>query len=128
MKLRIKGNALRVRLTQGEIRTFAATGQVEERTEFPGGTALIYRVMRSDKIDDISVRYNGNLIEFQVPEALAGRWCATDLVTLRAAPALAAGSVEVVLEKDFACLVPREGEDERDHFPHPQAGAGQGRC
>jgi hypothetical protein len=128
MKLRIKGNALRVRLTQGEIGTFAATGQVEERTEFPGGAALIYRVRRSDESHDISVRYEGNLIEFRVPAVLAGRWCATDLVTLRAAPALATGSVEVVLEKDFACLVPREGEDERDHFPHPEAGTGHGRC
>jgi len=128
MKLRIKGNALRVRLTQGEIRTFAATGQVEERTEFPGGAALIYRVRRSDENDDVSVRYEGNLIEFRVPAELAGRWCGTDLVTVRAAPALASGSVEVVLEKDFACLVPREGEDESDHFPHPEAGAGHGRC
>ena len=128
MKLRIKGNALRARLTQGEIRAFAATGQVEERTEFPGGTALIYRVRRVEQINDISVRYDGNLIEFQIPAALAERWCTTDLVTLQAAPALPSGSVQVVLEKDFACLVPREGEDERDHFPHPQAGAGHERC
>ena len=74
------------------------------------------------------MRYDGNLIEFQIPVVLAERWCTTDLVTLQAAPALPSGSVQVVLEKDFACLVPREGEDERDHFPHPQAGAGHERC
>jgi hypothetical protein len=28
----------------------------------------------------------------------------------------------ILVEKDFACLAPREGEDESDMFPHPQAG------
>jgi hypothetical protein len=128
MKLRIKGNALRVRLTQGEVRTFATTGLAEERTEFPGGTALRYRVRQVEGNEEISVRYDGNLIEVQVPKVLAERWCGTDLVTLRASLALPSGSVQVVLEKDFACLVPREGEDESDHFAHPQAGAGHRRC
>lgn len=128
MKLRIKGNALRMRLTQGELHTFAKTGSIEERTEFPGGVTLAYRVRRIDEIKEISVRYSGNLIEFQIPAVLAERWCGTDLVTLHAAPALTSGSLQLVLEKDFACLVPRDGEDESDHFPHPQGGSGPEHC
>lgn len=126
MKLRIKGNALRLRLTQGEIRALAEAGEVQELTAFPGGGTLIYRLRSDDKINEISVTYSGNLIEFKVPAALAARWCGTDLVTLTGAPQSASGPTQVVLEKDFACLVPRAGEDERDQFPHPSAG--QDRC
>ena len=128
MKLRIKGNTLRLRLTQGEIRTLAELGQVQELTEFPGGATLVYRLKSDKKINDISVGYEGNLIEFRVPAALAQDWCQSERVTLQAAPSVPSGSVQVVLEKDFACLVPRDGEDESDNFPHPEAGKSGGRC
>ncbi len=128
MKLRIKGNALRLRLTQGEIRALAESGQVQERTEFPNGAALVYRVRSDDKIQDISVGYEGSLIDFRIPAVLAARWCATELVTLSASVPVPSGSAQVALEKDYACLVPRPGEDESDHFPHPRAAEGHGSC
>ena len=31
----------------------------------------------------------------------------------------------LLVEKDFACLAPRPGEDESDMFPHPEADAGR---
>ena len=31
------------------------------------------------------------------------------------------GQLKILVEKDFACLAPREGEDESDMFPHPDA-------
>ncbi len=128
MKLRIKGNALRLRLTQGEIRALADTGQVQERTEFPGGGQLIYRLRSDDEIGELSVGYSGNIIEFRVPSALAQRWCGTDLVTLSGAPRVGADTVQLVLEKDYACRVPRVGEDERDQFSHPGAAQGRRGC
>ena len=30
--------------------------------------------------------------------------------------------LRVIVEKDFACLTPRDGEDESDMYPHPKAG------
>ncbi len=128
MKLRIKGNALRLRLTQGEIRALAERGKVESRTEFPGGTTLVYRLRMDNETQDISVSYKDNLIEFTLPAAHAERWCGTDQVTVSVARDVPGGTLLLVLEKDFACLVPRDGEDESDHFPHPGAGQGSGRC
>ena len=119
MKLRIKGDSLRLRLSQGEMRSLAEQGEVEDRISFPGGASLRYR-LRSDKNNKIiSVSYDANLIDIRVPEALAERWCGTDLVTLSASQPLAAGELRIVLEKDWACLAPREGEDESDNFAHP---------
>ncbi len=128
MKLRIKGNALRLRLTQGEMRTLAHEGRVESRTEFPGGAALVYRLSASNETGDISVTYSDNCIEFVLPEAHVRGWCDTDQVTVSAECVVPGGTLSLTFEKDFACLVPRPGEDETDHFPHPDAGRGSGRC
>lgn len=125
MKLRIRGNSLRLRLTQGEVRALAEQGVVEDRTEFPGGQALVYRLRSEKESNDITARYTNNLMEIISPEPMAARWCGTDLVTLSASQPLASGELRIVLEKDFACLAPREGEDESDNFPHPLAGTGQ---
>jgi hypothetical protein len=122
MKLRIKGDSLRLRLTQGEMRTLAERGAIEDRVSFPGGAALTYRLRVDDIVNLISVSYASNLIEFLIPRSQAERWCGTDLVTLSAKQPIAGGELRLVLEKDWACLAPREGEDEADNFPHPEAG------
>jgi len=124
VKLRIKGDSLRLRLTQGEMRVLAEQGEVEDRIAFPGGAALGYRLRADDNTKDISASYGNNLIDILLPRALAERWCGTDLVTLSASLPTAAGELRLVLEKDWACLAPREGEDESDNYPHPQAGTG----
>lgn len=122
MKLRIKGDSLRLRLSQGEMRTLAERGEVEDRVSFPGGAALRYRLRVDSNKPDISAAYTSNIIDILVPAALSERWCGTDLVTLSASQPLAAGELRLVLEKDWACLAPREGEDESDNFPHPRSG------
>lgn len=119
MKLRIKGDSLRLRLAQGEMRTLAERGEVEDRVSFPGGTALRYRVRIDRHNQEISASYKTDLIEILVPRALAEHWYGTELVTLSATESIAAGELRIVLEKDWACLAPREGEDESDNFPHP---------
>jgi Family of unknown function (DUF7009) len=128
VKLRIKGDSLRLRLAQGEMQALAAQGEVEDRVCFPAGAVLRYRLRVDHHGSEISATYDANLIEILVPEALAQRWCATDLVTLSATQSIAAGELRLVLEKDWACLAPREGEDEADNFPHPQAGQGLKTC
>ena len=95
---------------------------------FPGGAALRYRLRTETNTDLISVSYESNLIDILIPRAQAERWCGTDLVTLSASQATASGELRVVLEKDWACLAPREGEDESDNFPHPEAGQGAKTC
>ena len=120
MKLRIKGDSLRLRLSQGEMRALAERGEVEDRVTFPGGAALRYRLRVDRSISEISSSYESNLIDIIVPASLSERWCGTDLVTLSGGQPLPAGQLRIVLEKDWACLAPREGEDETDNFPHPR--------
>jgi Family of unknown function (DUF7009) len=121
VKLRIKGDSLRLRLTQGEMRLLAERGEVEDRISFGGGAALRYRLRVDRHNQEISACYETNLIEILVPQALSERWWGSELVTLSATETVATGELRIVLEKDWACLAPREGEDESDNFPHPEA-------
>ena len=128
MKLRIKGDSLRLRLSQGEMRALAEQGEVVDKVSFPGGSALQYRLRVDNKNSVISANYALNLIDILVPRQLSERWCGTDEVTLSASQPLAAGELRIVLEKDWACLAPRAGEDESDNFPHPEAERGAKTC
>src|SRR5215469_2197891 len=110
------------------MRTLAERGEVEDRVSFPGGAALRYRVRVDRHNQEISATYKSDLMEILVPKALSERWCDTDLVTLSATETTAAGELRIVLEKDWACLAPREGEDESDNFPHPDGGRGAKTC
>ena len=47
----------------------------------------------------------------------------SEQVSIEADEALDDGdSLKILVEKDFACLAPREGEDETDMYPHPLEG------
>lgn len=119
MKLRIKGNSLRIRVTQSELREFDEKGSVQDAVNFGGGRALVYRLSRAPGNQELSATYNADVIEVRVPEAAARQWCSTDLVTLSGTQSRDGVELRLVVEKDFACLKPREGEDESDNFPHP---------
>jgi hypothetical protein len=125
MKLRIKGPALRLRLTQGEIAALTQHGVVEERVPFAANTALVYRLRRDPQAREIGASYEGGVVEIRIPETAAQQWCTTDLVTLAHSQPLPEGALQITLEKDFACLTPRSGEDESDNFPHPEAQHGK---
>ena len=125
MKLRIKGPTLRLRLTQGETRALLEEGVVEERVPFAPGVSLVYRLRRAAAAPEITASFRNGVVEILVPERAAREWCDTNLVTLAHEQALPEGSLRITLEKDFACLAPREGEDESDNFPHPEAGEGK---
>lgn len=124
MKLRIKGDSLRIRVTQGELQQLVASGRVEERIHFGAERALTYRLAVDAHAPQLAARYERDTIEVRIPENSVLQWSRTELVTLTNTPSEGGAALKIFVEKDFACLQPREGEDESDHFPHPAAGAG----
>jgi hypothetical protein len=120
MKLRIKGNSLRLRLTQGEVRTLREEGVVEDRVRFGGEAALVYRLSRNAGTSSIHASFANGVVEVLLPERAALDWASSNEVTLAGAqPAAVDSELRIVVEKDFACLTVREGEDESDNFPNP---------
>ncbi len=122
MKLRIRGNSIRMRVSQSELSSIQAHGRCEDEVRFAGGGALRYRV---EVVPDgpLEARLAGTDIALCVPRAAVERWSAPEEVSITGEQPLEGGDrLALLLEKDFACLAPRAGEDEADLFPNPQAG------
>lgn len=120
MKLRIRGNSLRLRLTQREVRTLVSHGEVAERIEFGIGNALDYRLGMSETATECHAVLGDNCIVVFVPASVATRWADSDDVSIEAAQGLSGNkALKILIEKDFACLTERPGEDDSDAFPHP---------
>jgi hypothetical protein len=117
MKLRISGNSIRLRLTRSEVDRFGGTGRVEGSVDFgPVGQKFVYALVRDDRLDAIAAEYHDNVLSVRIPENIAREWAGTDLVGIGSE---ASAGLGILIEKDFACLTPRQGEDESDMFANP---------
>lgn len=120
MKLRIRGNTLRLRLTRSEVDEFASTGRFADCIAFGAERALVYAIERTDA-EAVSAVFDGAEIKVCVPAELADAWTKTDQVGFDAAYRTGDGDeLEILVEKDFACLTPRDDGDTADNFPHPK--------
>jgi hypothetical protein len=123
MKLRIKGDSLRLRLTQGEVTQLDTGGVVEEKTRFVGGAALIYRLRRDSAVNSLSASFAQGAVEIRVPEKSVRAWASSNDEAIAGTQSLSEGDeLRISVEKDFRCLAPREGEDESDNFANPTVG------
>lgn len=121
MKLRIRGDSLRLRLTQTEVTKLVEAGRIEESTAFAGGGRFSYAVVFGGST--VSAKLGSGGVEVVIPPDVARAWAASDAVGIEAAePAGDGRTLRIAIEKDFACLKPREDEDDSDAFPHPKAG------
>ena len=129
MKLRIRDNSLRLRLTRTEVDTLRDEGIVQARTAFPGGRELRYEVESSPASVSPGAFLSSSTVTVRLPESAVRAWANSEQVSMEGEIQHTNGEVlKVLVEKDFACLAPREGEDESDMFPHPAAGTGEGAC
>jgi hypothetical protein len=122
MKLRIKGNSLRLRVTRPELEALGETGKVVEILPFPGGAALKYELQVDSKAAVLAATYRDNVVRVSIPAPDYRTWRKEDQVSLRSSQSTGeSGDLQILVEKDFACLAPRAGEDDSDAFEHPDA-------
>ena len=121
LKLRIRGNTVRLRLTRGEVESVGRGEVVEESTQFPDGSVLRYQMVPG-RVQEASQSSNdqGHVISIEVPSAQASDWANNEeQVGLTGDEPFVVGPLEVLVEKDFSCVTPRAGEDTLDTFPNP---------
>lgn len=123
MKLRIRGQTIRLRLKRGEVAQIAAGESILEETHFPG-SVLTYR-LEASSTDEISANFDNGSLVIKVPKSKVLVWANTDEVSLHEEQQLPGmGVLSLLIEKDFSCLEPghhRDCEDDEDTFPHPRA-------
>ena len=112
MKIRIKGNSLRYRLTKPEVARLWTEGFVEERTEF-AGKPLIYAIETANN-DKLSADFIDDRIVLNMSKAMIDELYSTEKVGFDDST----GSVSLLVEKDFVCIDNTE-EDQKDNYPNP---------
>ncbi len=124
MKLRIKGNSLRLRISRSEVANLLKGDRLEETIHFaPQANAkFTYALEQTASMSALSIQYAQNNVTVLIPADLANAWCVSEQIGM--AESLSTGSfgvLEVLIEKDFACL-DRSDEENEDTFPNPNAG------
>ena len=120
MKLRMKSNSIRIRVSQTELKEFRTGRSIEEEILMGPGQSLTYGLVQSET-DRVKVNWSNSRLEIMVPEELASMWCDTEIVGFDETVDLESGQeLYVLVEKDFQCLKPR-AEDESDLFANPEA-------
>lgn len=119
----MKNNSVRLRLTQGELARFAETGRVEEAIEFgiEPPQRFIYALETDSEAKNARATLENNRITVFLPKRQADAWTRTAQVGIEVEQSIGDGgkTLRLLIEKDFACLEPRKGEDDADTFPHP---------
>lgn len=123
MKLRIKGNSIRLRLTQTEVDEIGKGKAVRETVPFGNMfPSLHYNMIAHANIERIAVSYEDQQIQVSIPEKQAKQWTSSDTVGIEEILHFDNGdSLHLLIEKDFQCLHKRPHEaDESDQFPNPE--------
>lgn len=122
MKLRLKGNSIRVRLDRRDIERLVDAGRVDDGIRFGPARAFSYAVeMGPAPRERPSASYNDGCLTIRIDPADAEAWLSSDRIGFDHQQPVEGGVVRVLLEKDLACIdrPPGEEADDAYAFPNP---------
>ncbi|WP_047246422.1 DUF7009 family protein [Maribacter thermophilus] len=120
MKIRIRGNSIRYRLTQTEVKTLSEIGYYEDSTDF-GDRKFIYAVKAIDDVKVLDVDFAGNAITLYMNRDKSITWPKSKKVGFSNVVKTKKGtSLSLLLEKDFVCM-DESVEDQSDNYPNPKS-------
>ena len=121
MKIRIKGNFIRYRLTKTDVRRLADEGRIEESTCFgpePEHT-FVYALETRPDLQQLDASFDGRTITLYMPLDAAREWPGNDRVGFENEVIVTPHAVlKLLLEKDFVCL-DETVEDQSDNYTNP---------
>ena len=121
MKIRIKDNSIRLRLTRTEVEKFGQEKYIDGRTEF-GNSCFIYAMRFDNNAAEIFASFAENKITLYVPASIADTFVHTDVVGFQHEQMLGNGNkLFLLFEKDFKCIDGEVLEDQSDNYENPLA-------
>lgn len=120
MKLRIKGDSLRLRVGPAEVQQLISSGRIEETVHFAPGAHLTYALEHSEAAACLSASHTPDEVVVIVPTSIAQAWANGQDVGIYGVIPNGSGSLELAVEKDFACLDPAHA-GQHDAYPNPKA-------
>ncbi len=113
MKLRLRHNSIRLRLTRSDVDRLQRSGQVRETVEFPH-KPLVFSLESSRDAETISASFVDGCLSVTVPLEQSRAWASTEEVGIEAEYQ----GLSILIEKDWPCLHPSARED-ADTFARP---------
>ncbi len=81
---------------------------------------LVYAIIVSNAAVALGARFAKNELLVTVPEGIAREWALGESVGLESTQSVGdRGTLAILVEKDFACLTPRAGDNDADAYPNP---------
>lgn len=118
MKIRLKGNSVRFRLTKTEVETFCKTGYFAEHTEF-NTNVFTYALKSKEGLEGLEADYKENTITVYLSAKEQDNWALTERVGFQNTVRLKNGQeLFLLVEKDFVCM-DETIEDQSDNYPNP---------
>jgi hypothetical protein len=128
MKLRIKGNSLRLRVSRSEVERFLRGERIEEAIHFSADPSKKLTYVLESAVDstETCVNFEDSRIGVSVSKEDLHRFAKGDQVGIYTNLDIGSeGNFELVIEKDFTCL-DRTDKDNVDTFPNPHPTAHHG--
>lgn len=120
MKLRIKGDSIRFRLSQKEVSQFSRTGMCNDVIHFPGKRRLAYCIQSYDG-EAMNLEFESTIVRVLIPTEVGEIWSNSEQVGMESHVETGDEiTTFVLIEKDFTCTIDRPNEDETDNFPNPR--------
>jgi hypothetical protein len=119
MKLRIKGNSIRIRLSRTEVDTLGTEGYLEETTEFPD-SKFVYALQAKADISALSATHTNGKITVLIPAHMAAGWNNNETIGHDNNMDLGNNKqLYLLVEKDFKCIDSVD-EDQSDNYENPK--------
>ncbi len=119
MKIRIKENTVRLRLSKPDIDRFGKDGYLEEKTEFPGST-FTYAIQKLFDGKNLDASFTDKKLTLFVPHKIQEEWISTDVTGLsHQLPVGENKTLFLLIEKDFQCIDGAATEDQTEYFNNP---------
>lgn len=119
MKLRLKGNTIRLRLSKKEVETLALEGLITEKTHF-GDTVFVYQLKKDDN-SNLKAVFQHTELTVYIPHGFANDWPHNTIIGIdNRLPDGSFPDLYILIEKDFKCLDNTE-EDQADNYDNPKA-------
>jgi hypothetical protein len=120
MKLRIRGNSVRMRVTQSEAARLRAGEKIEQVTEFSRDQKLVSSLEPSPDARRVGAEFSVGCLRVIVPQAEVLAWADSSLISIEAEQAIDSDrSLHILIEKDFECRHSTR-EENADAFPNPR--------
>lgn len=122
MKIRIKGNTVRFRLTRSEVDRFGKEGYIESNTAFVSNVFTYALQSRPDEYGhELSADFKDCVLTIYMPAKMVNEWINSDIVGFDTLMDVDNGEkLYLLLEKDFKCL-DETVEDQTDNYENPLA-------